>query len=97
MATTGTFPGPLRALAKDRLPTRRLLAAGTPDYYKVARVVLWAEWKAGHQLKTAESNKPETRFKPMSQPATQPGSPILTDRQGLKAGQQKTHRREAMS
>ena len=27
--------------------------AGTPEYYKVAKVVLWAEWQAGHQLRIA--------------------------------------------
>jgi hypothetical protein len=36
-----------------------------------AEANLWAEWRAGHQLRAVERNRPESRFNPVSHCETQ--------------------------
>ena len=44
--------------------------AGTPRYYEVAQVVMWAEWQAGQTLRAVERDAGGRPSKNLSQPAT---------------------------
>ena len=59
--------------------------AATPEYYKVARVVMWAEWQAGHQLRAAEREQGKRHDLTSSQPANKSsGFLMLLNRHNLK-------------
>lgn len=54
--------GELVSIARDGGALEQALRAtgkwrGDPRYYEVARAFLWAEWRAGHQLRAAERSK----------------------------------------
>ncbi len=57
--------------------------AGTPEYYDVAKKVLWAEWKAGQELRDSERGQGQRHDLTLSQPETKSGFYALIDSHGL--------------
>ena len=47
--------------------------AGTPEYYDVAKKVLWAEWKAGQELRDSERGQGQRHDLTLSQAETKSG------------------------
>ena len=57
--------------------------AGTPEHYDVAKKVLWAEWKAGQELRDSERGQGQRHDLTLSQPETKSGFYALIDSHGL--------------